>query len=272
VTDPRTVLVTGANGGIGLAITLELARAGFDVVGTVRTDEAAADVRSAAADEGLEVRTAHLDLAEDGAGVALVERERPWAVVNNAGFAAAGSVLDVDDDEARQQLEVLVLGPTRLARTAARRMRDTGGGRIVNISSIAAEVSSPLLGWYQAAKAALEGISDAMRLELRRDGVEVVLVQPGTIRTGIWDRARDDLGPASSVGHTADRWATLTRRLEPFMSSPEAVARTVRTALTTSRPRHRYPVGLDAQVLSRVTRFVPVAVTDAATRALLHLR
>jgi NAD(P)-dependent dehydrogenase (short-subunit alcohol dehydrogenase family) len=272
VTAPRTVVVTGANGGIGLAIVLELARAGFDVVGTVRSEEADAEVRSAAATEGLDVRTALLDVTAEAAGVELVERERPWGLVNNAGFAATGSILDVDDEEARNQMEVLVLAPTRLARTAARGMRGSGGGRIVNISSIAAEVSSPLLGWYQAAKAALEGISDAMRLELQRDGIDVVLVQPGTIRTGIWEQARNDLGPDSSLAAPADRWSSLTKHLEPFMSSPEAVARAVRTALTTPNPRHRYPVGIDAQLLSRVTRFVPVAVTDVATRALLRLR
>jgi NAD(P)-dependent dehydrogenase (short-subunit alcohol dehydrogenase family) len=181
-------------------------------------------------------------------------------------------VTEVDDDQARAQLETLVLAPMRLGRLAARHMREAGDGRIVNISSITAEFSSPLLGWYQAAKKALEGVSDAMRLELAADGISVVLVQPGAVQTDIWEDTRDRLPQPTSFGPAATRWSTLTRRLEPYMTSPEAIARTVRGVLTTARPRDRYPVGVDAQVLTRVARFVPVPVTDAATRTLINLR
>ena len=271
--DQRTIVVTGANKGIGLAIAVDLAREGYDVVGTVR-DEAKADhLRGAAERAGVRCRTAVLDVTDEGACRDLVHREAPWGLVNNAGYAATGSMLDVSDDEAREQLETLVLAPARLGRLAAVGMLERGErGRIVNISSIASELSSPLLGWYQAAKSALEAISDAMRLELQGDGIDVVLVQPGVIQTQIWDRSRRDADRPTRYAAATERWQQLTRLAEPYMSSPGAVARTVRGALRAERPRDRYPVGADAQVLTRVARFVPVTVTDTATRLLLNLR
>lgn len=265
-------MVTGANRGIGLATALEVARAGFDVVGTVRDDEGGAALEAAAAEAGVPVRVAELEVTDEASCRALIEREAPWGLVNNAGYAQSGAMADVTDDEAREQLEVLVLGPARLTRLAVGPMRDAGSGRIVNISSIAAEVSSPLLGWYQAAKSALEAISDATRMELEGDGIDVVLIQPGVIRTGIWADARDRLDRPGGPARPQRTWQGISARLEPYMSSPEAVARAVRGALTTSRPRDRYPVGLDAQVLSRAGQLLPVAASDLVTRALFRLR
>lgn len=271
--EQRTIIVTGANKGIGLAVAIDLAREGFDVVGTVRDAAKADDLRRAAERAGVRCRTAILDVTDEVACRDLVQRESPWGLVNNAGYAATGSMLDVSDDEAREQLETLVLAPARLGCLAATGMLERGEpGRIVNISSIASELSGPLLGWYQAAKSALEAISDAMRLELQGDGIDVVLVQPGVIQTEIWERSREDADRPTRYGAATERWQQLTRLAEPYMSSPDAVARTVRGAFQAARPRDRYPVGVDAQVLTRVARFVPVPVTDAVTRLLLNLR
>ena len=271
--EQRTIVVTGANKGIGLAVAIDLATVGFDVVGTVRDAAKAEDLTRAADRAGVRCRSAVLDVTDEAACRDLIAREAPWGLVNNAGYAATGSVLDVSDDEAREQLETLVLAPARLGRLAAKGMLERGiQGRIVNISSIASEISGPLLGWYQAAKSALEGISDAMRMELQPDGIQVVLVQPGIIRTEIWERSRDDADRPTRYGAATLRWQQLTRLAEPYMSSPEAVARAVRGAIQADRPQDRYPVGIDAQVLTRVARFVPVTVTDAAARMLLNIR
>jgi NAD(P)-dependent dehydrogenase (short-subunit alcohol dehydrogenase family) len=272
-TPPGSVLVTGANSGIGLATVLTLARAGVDVVGTVRGDDQAETVEAAAAAAGVVVRTARLEVTDEADCRRVIAEHRPWGLVNNAGFAAAGSVLDIGDDEARDQLEALVIGPARLTRLAARQMREAGtGGRIVNVSSIAVEVSSPLLGWYQAAKRALEGVSDALRLELAGEDIDVVLVQPGMIRTDIWRDARQRLDRPSSSPELDRSWGRVTRRLSPYMTSPERVAETIQRALTDDRPRDRYPVGVDAQLLTRVGQVVPVPVTDLLTRLVFRSR
>src|SRR2546423_2164605 len=154
----RTVVVTGANSGIGLVTALELADAGYDVIGTARTEAKAAILHDAAAERGLAVDTVLLDVADaesTAKGFAEIDALTdggPWAVVNNAGLAQAGSIEDVDDDEVRYQLEVNLVAPARIARLVLPGMRERGDGRIVNISSIAGRMSLPLMGWYCACK------------------------------------------------------------------------------------------------------------------------
>src|SRR2546426_3031418 len=185
----RTVLITGANSGLGLATTVELARRGFDSVGTVRSAAKARAVREAAREVGAEVRTALLDVTEADACGRVMSRVKPWGLVNNAGTSFTGAVEDVTDEEARAALDTMVIAPMRLSRLALPHMRAQGGGRIVNVSSIYGLTTTPLTGWYQAAKHALEALSDALRMEVAQDGVEVVLVEPGGFKTGIWDSA-----------------------------------------------------------------------------------
>jgi short-subunit dehydrogenase len=270
--DQRTVLVTGANSGIGLATTLELARRGHTVVGSVRSPDKADEVAKAAADEGVAVRTVELDVDDATRCAEVVAEVRPWALVNNAGFAQSGAVEELDDDVARQQLETMVVAPVRLSRLALDGMREQGGGRIVTISSMSAVVSTPLMGWYQGSKRALEGVFDALRMEVRRDGIHVTLVEPGMIETPIWDETRDDLGEGTRYAAAYAAWSALTSRLQPAMASPDAVARTVAASLESSRPRARHLVGIDAHLLTRLGSVTPTAVSDAVLRTLLRLR
>jgi NAD(P)-dependent dehydrogenase (short-subunit alcohol dehydrogenase family) len=268
----RTVLVTGANSGIGRAVGVELARRGHRVVGSVRSPDKAAEVEAAASEAGVTVETVLLDVNDDERCREVVDALRPWALVNNAGYARSGAVEEVTDDEARDQLETLVVAPTRLARLALPAMREQGGGRIVNVSSMVAEVSAPLMGWYQAGKRALEGLSDALRVEVRSDDIFVSLVEPGMIDTPIWDDARQDLDRSTSYGAAHEAWMRLISLLRPVMASPDAVARTVAGCLDATRPRARYLVGVDAHVLVRVNRWTPTAVSDLVTRSVLRLR
>jgi NAD(P)-dependent dehydrogenase (short-subunit alcohol dehydrogenase family) len=270
--DQRTVLVTGANSGIGLATTMELGRRGYTVVGSVRSPDKADEVEKAAADAGVAVRTVELDVDDPARCAEVVAEVRPWGLVNNAGFAQSGAVEELDDDAARQQLETLVVAPVRLARLALDGMRDQGGGRIVTISSMSAVISTPLMGWYQASKRALEGVLDALRMEVRADGIRVTLIEPGMIETPIWDETRDNLDEATRYAAAYSAWSALTSRLEPVMASPEAVARTVGSSLDADRPRTRHLVGVDAQVLTRLGKVTPTVLSDAVLRTLLRLR
>ena len=269
----RPVLVTGANSGIGLATVLEVARRGFDAIGSVRSQAKARVVKEAAAEAGLDLRTVLLDVTDAASCASVVDRIRPWGLVNNAGYGAVGAVEDVDDEEGRRVLETMVVAPTRLARLCLPHMRAQGGGRIVNISSIYGRATTPLSGWYQGAKHALEGLSDALRIEVARDGIRVILIEPGGFRTAIWESAGDDM-----TRRAGSRYATAYERTQlgtqvtmPVMGDPRGVARVIGRALSARSPRPRYLVGVDAQVIAAWHSLVPTEVRDRLYRLGLGL-
>lgn len=268
-----TVLVTGANSGLGLAIALEAARAGYDVVGTVRSEAKAEVVDRAASEAGVRVRTALLDVTDADGCARVVAATRPWALVNNAGYGHTGAIEDVGDDEARQLLETMVVAPMRLARLSLPHMRERGGGRIVNISSVLGLVTAPYTGWYQASKHALEALSDALRLEVADAGIAVVLVEPGGFRTNIWEDLQADIARREGSPHAPGyrRLATLTRLAEPLMGDPRRVAGVVVGALRARRPRARYVVGVDARAAALAAQVTPTPVRDTVTRLALGL-
>lgn len=267
----RSVLVTGANSGIGLATVLELAGAGYDVVGTVRSDAKAAVVHDAAGARGVEVRTVELDVddpdsCERGlAEVAMLTDGGPWALVNNAGWAQSGAVEDVSDDQARAQLETNVVAPVRIARLVLPGMRERGEGRIVNVSSVAGRMSTPLMGWYCASKHALEAVTDALRMEVEADGVRVVLIEPGMFGTDIWSAARDGGFPRPRTARYAAAYAraeAVAHRGSDRLPDPVWVARTIRVALANPVPLARYVVGADAVGGILTETFAPTVVSD----------
>jgi NAD(P)-dependent dehydrogenase (short-subunit alcohol dehydrogenase family) len=269
----RTVLTTGANSGIGLATVLHLASLGFRSVGSVRSDAKASEVARAAASAGVPVDTVILDVTAARRCAAVIDEVQPWAVVNSAGYPAVGAIEDVSDREARRQLETMVIAPMRLARLALPYMRATGQGRIVNISSIYGLTTTPLSGWYQACKHALEAASDALRLEVARDGVPVVMIEPGGIRTGIWEAFEEDIRHrgGSDYGISYQRVRALLSAFSRFMGEPEGVARAVAKALTTRSPRARYLVGHDAQVIAAAQPLIPTELRDRITRLVTGL-
>jgi NAD(P)-dependent dehydrogenase (short-subunit alcohol dehydrogenase family) len=269
----KTVLVTGANSGLGLAAVVELARRDLRVVGTVRSEDKAELVERAAAEAGVSVETRLLDVTDAGRCAAVFGGLELDGLVNNAGYGLTGAVEDVDDVEARALFETMVFAPVRLARLVLPGMRARGGGRIVMMSSIYGRVSTPLSGWYQSAKHALEGVSDALRVEVARDGVKVILVEPGGFRTGIWDDVRRDFEArgGSPYGDAYRRVEGVARVTSPLMGDPRRCARVVATALTSRRPRSRYLVGVDAVVTALAGQAVPTVVRDRVTRRVLGL-
>src|SRR5881398_2518828 len=154
----KKVLVTGANSGIGLATVLEAARRGLQPVGSVRSEEKAEVVAKAAADAGVEVETVLLDVTDADACGEVMAGLSLFGLVNNAGYTGTGAIEDVGDDVARRQLETMTVAPMRLARLALPAMRERGEGRIINVSSIYGRTTTPLTGWYQATKHALEAL------------------------------------------------------------------------------------------------------------------
>ena len=249
----RTVLTTGANSGLGLATVVEIARRGFHSVGSVRSEAKAALVAEAAAAAGVEVETVLLDIDDAERCAEVVQQLRPWGLVNNAAFVQQHRVDETDDEEARRYLETLLVAPMRLARLSVPHMREAGGGRIVQVSSISGRVTFPLLGWYQAAKHGLEAVSDAMRMELAAEGIGVVLVEPGGFRS------------ASEGAREGYRW------LGPLQTTADDVARVIGGALTARAPRARYVVGVDAMINAATAPFSPTLVRDTALRIINRL-
>jgi NAD(P)-dependent dehydrogenase (short-subunit alcohol dehydrogenase family) len=274
----KVVLTTGASSGIGRATAVELARRGHVSVGSVRSQAKADALAKMAADLGVAVDTVLLDVTDAGGCAAAIDEvvgrhERLDAVVNNAGFGLSKAVEDVDDDEARQLLETMLVAPARLARLALPHLRAGGGGHIVNVSSIYGRTTTPLSGWYQAAKHGLEALSDALRVELAGEGIHVVLIEPGAFKTEIWhdvEAATDDQPPTrySTAYSRTQRGLQLA---EPVMGDPATCARVIAGAIESSGPRARYLVGIDAHLLAAVERLTPTMVKDRVARLVLGL-
>jgi short-subunit dehydrogenase len=268
----RTVLVTGASSGIGLETALHLARLGFRVVGTARSEAKAEVLRKAAHDAEVEVEAAVLDITDAAACRGLVGRLELYGLVNNAGYMNVGAVEDVTPEEALRQLHALAVAPMHLASLAIPGMRIRGAGRIVNISSMAAHLDVPLMGWYEAAKRALNAVASALRVELAGSGIDVILVEPGAFRTCIWDKAMADLKGrrdgslyAAAYERVLDKLPALKERVP----EPSAVAEVVGRALTTGVPQRRYLCGGDASPLEAAAFLVPPSVKDRLGQAVL---
>jgi NAD(P)-dependent dehydrogenase (short-subunit alcohol dehydrogenase family) len=253
----RSVLVTGASSGIGAACVDRLAHGGWHVLAGVRTDEDADRLRG----QGAEPVT--IDVTDAGSIEAAARRvDKLDGLVNNAGIAVSMPVEFLPLDELRHQLEVNVVGQVAVLQALLPQLR-AARGRIVNVGSIAGRSSLPFLGAYAASKHALEAITDALRIELRPFGIEVSIVEPGSIATPIWRKGAERFQQLSAAlppdlaalyGERILRFreaaAAAGRRGEPA----EAVARTVEHALTAAKPRTRYLVGRDARRRARVER------------------
>jgi short-subunit dehydrogenase len=269
------VLTTGANSGIGLATVIEVAKRGYRSIGSVRSDAKADVVHKTAAEAGVEVETVILDVTDADVCAAVIDDLDVdlYGLVNNAGYGMTGAIEDVTDEEAHHLFETMVFAPMRLARLVLPGMRHAERGRIVNVSSIYGRTTTPLTGWYQGAKHALEGASDALRLEVAGAGIQVVLVEPGGFKTGIWEDLERDIEKRgdSRYGNAYRRTQQAMMLSSPIMGEPKQCAKVIANALSSRHPRARYLVGIDAMALATVERFTPTALKDRVVRLTLGL-
>jgi NAD(P)-dependent dehydrogenase (short-subunit alcohol dehydrogenase family) len=230
-------------------------------------------VERMAALERAGVHTFAMDVTDDASMVAGVERViaetgRIDVLVNNAGYGSYGAVEDVPIEEARRQFEVNVFGLARLTQLVIPHMRVAGSGRIVNISSIGGKFYEPLGAWYHATKFAVEGFSDSLRVELAPFGIDVVLIEPGPIRTEWNEISRESLTETSRGGAYEEMAQSVRAVLERadtsrlMSSGPDVVARKIVKAATARNPRARYPVGRNAGTILRARRLLPDAAFD----------
>lgn len=275
----NSVVVTGATSGIGLATAVGLAKSGYDVIGTARTDRAARPLHDVARAAGVRVRHVCCDVADATSTVrafteiATMTDGGPWAVVNNAGFAQPGAIEDVPDEAIRAQLEVNLIAPARIARLVLPAMRQRRSGRIINISSISGRITLPFVGWYAASKHGLEAITDALRIEVARFGVQVVLIEPAGYGTPIWQRGLGRLpDPTGSAYKQSYDLAGQILSRAGQLPPPLPVVRAVRRALAASRPRDRYLVGREAHSAAALEALLPTRLGDYAKGAAVGLQ
>jgi NAD(P)-dependent dehydrogenase (short-subunit alcohol dehydrogenase family) len=267
-----SVLITGASRGIGHAASLRLSKNGWDVLATVRRPDDAARLKDAGAAGA--IRTAILDVT-DPAGIEQLERDLPDrldAVVNNAGIVVPGPLESLTADDVRRQLEVNVIGPIAVTNAVLPRLR-ASRGRIVLVSSLNGRISTPMIGAYNASKFALEAVADTWRLELRPWGMSVSLIEPAMTDTDMWRKAPEQQSSteATMSAHHRELYAkhldALRRtipRLQRMAKPADGVAATIERALTASRPKARYVVGLDAKAQAAAMALLPQRMKDAA--------
>lgn len=271
-----TVVVTGASSGIGQATAKHLDSLGFTVLAGVRKS---ADAERIQAVGSKRLRALEIDVtnADSVATAAARVREHTGpgglsALVNNAGIAVTAPLEFVPIAAFREQLEVNVIGQVAVTQALLGPLR-AARGRIVNVSSIGGRVALPLAGPYAASKFALEAISDSLRRELRHLGVKVIVVEPGGVKTPIWEKgtAAAEAMLADAPSEVEELYGGLTRTLRAESQKiatdtgveAAVVAEVIGNALTTDRPKTRYLVGSDAKLRDAANRVLPDRAFDA---------
>ena len=274
VAERRAVVITGASTGIGEACALRLDTMGYHVFAGVRRDEDGAALQEKASARLTPLR---LDVTDDAQVAAAAERvgaavgETGLAgLVNNAGVAVAGPLEFLPVAELRRQLEVNVVAQLAVTQAFLPLLRQ-GSGRIVNMGSISGKLASPFMGPYSASKFAMEALSDALRLELRPWGIDVVLIEPGGIATPIWERSVDvaDRLIAQLPPKALDYYGKVIPAIRGFAlrtgkngAPVSTVADAVADAFLAHRPQARYYVGPRASLSARVISRLPERVRD----------
>jgi NAD(P)-dependent dehydrogenase (short-subunit alcohol dehydrogenase family) len=273
---PLTVLLTGATSGIGHATARLLVQRGHRVIAAGRDTVALGAI---AAELG--VVPLRLDLTDPDSIEAAVSKAFAAApdgidvLINNAGMGVLAPMAEIDPADLRRQFETNVFGLVALTQRLVPHMRERGRGRIINVSSVGGRMTLPLLGGYNATKHALESISDAFRYELAAFGIDVVLVEPGVIRTSFSSRAAHDGRPYLSANGPYARAMTrgmeLMARADVRAAPAPRVARTIADIVAARRPRARYIVPRRTVMALWLLGVLPTRWTDALFRRIYAL-
>ena len=249
----RVIIVTGASAGIGKATALQLIKEGHTVYGAARRVEKMQDLVQAGGHAvGIDVTNHEQVYAEVQK---IIDKEgRVDVLVNNAGFAIYGAVEDVSYEDARRQFEVNIFGLAEITKAVLPTMRAQKSGKIINISSVGGKIYTPLGSWYHATKHALEGWSDCLRLEVQQFGIDVVIIEPGAIKTEFEEVLSNNFsssenGPYASMGNAMMKVMENTEK-PGNASPPSVIADVISKSIKAARPKTRYAAGkLASQVL-----------------------
>jgi NAD(P)-dependent dehydrogenase (short-subunit alcohol dehydrogenase family) len=259
----QVALVTGASAGIGEAAARALVGAGFTVYGTSR--------KAAAGEERDGVVFLPLDVTDDasvaGAVSEVLDRSgRIDVLVNNAGIGTAGAAEESSIEQARALFDINLFGSIRMTRAVLPHMREQGGGRVINVSSVLGFMPAPFMALYAASKHAVEGYSESLDHEVREHGVRVLLVEPAYTRTSFDTNAVAVDEPLALYARRREAADVLIAAAVKSGDEPSVVGKVIVAAATDPRPKLRYPAGALARRVSKARRYVPPALFDRQIR------
>jgi len=245
----KVVLITGASAGMGKETAKVLAQHGYTVYGAARRTEKMKDL------EQLGIKTLSMDVTNETSMVTGIQQiianeGRIDVLVNNAGFGSYGAIEDVNIEDAKYQLDVNVFGAARLIQLVLPYMRKQHFGKIVNISSIGGKFATPYGGWYHASKFALEALSDALRNEVKQFGIDVIVIEPGGVKSEWAEIAYDNLVKASQQSvykETIDKLSDFMKKAVAKNSEPSVISELILKSIETAKPKFRYVGGYMAK-------------------------
>ena len=257
----KVALVTGSSSGIGLETSLSLARNGFHTFATMRDLNKDAEIKEVVRKENLNVEILQLDVDNEESvneviNTIMERKDRIDVLINNAGYGMWGTVEDVSINEFKEQFETNFFSIIRLIHRVAPIMRKQNSGNIVNISSVAGRIGFPVSPAYISSKFALEGLSESLRFELMPFGVNVIIIEPGVIKTNFFDSMKlaEKSQQDSTYKDITEKVISGVKMMAEMGTHPKEVADTVIKALKEEKPLPRYVVGNDAMMFLEAKR------------------
>jgi short-subunit dehydrogenase len=263
--EKKVVLITGASSGIGKETAKLLVENGHIVYGAARRLDKMNDLKEAG------IKLLEMDVTNDGSIVRGIQKiidteHRIDVLVNNAGYGSFGALEDVPISEAKYQFEVNIFGLARLTQLVLPHMRKQKSGKIVNISSMGGKFGEPHGAWYHATKFAVEGLSDSLRMELKQFNIDVVIIEPGAIKSEWGGIAKENLLKVSgntAYKNLATKHAVLIdETYKRVGSEPIVIAQTIAKAINSNNPKTRYAVGGGAKLLLFMRRILSDKIFD----------
>jgi short-subunit dehydrogenase len=271
----KVALVTGGSSGIGEATAVKLQELGYTTYAAARRADRMEHLTTSGI-RPLAMDVTNEESMQSGVEEILTAEGRIDVLVNAAGYGSYGAVEDVPLSEARNQFEVNLFGAARLSQLVLPQMRERHTGMIVNITSMGGKIYTPLGAWYHATKHALEALSDCLRMELEPFGIDVVVIEPGGIRTEWPAIAADKVRTVSGSGPYASQANAVAASLvsestQRRSSPPELIAKTIGSAVTAGRPKTRYAVGYGAKPMIFLHDVLPDRWFDRFIRRAVHM-
>jgi short-subunit dehydrogenase len=267
----QVALITGASSGMGKDVAILLLKKGYVVYGAARRIDRMQDIKD------LGGKILEMDVSKDGSMVQGVQEiiaaeGRIDVLINNAGFGSYGTVEDVSIADARYQLEVNVFGLARLTQLVLPYMRKNHFGKIVNISSIGGKIVAPLGAWYHVSKFSVEALSDALRMEVKPFGIDVIIIEPGGVKSEWSTIATQGAEKVSGNGvykNLVKNTVKLLNKFEPKGAEPSVISNIIYKAITTKNPKTRYHGGYMAGPILFFKKILPDKLFDTITMSQL---